>query len=94
MFHLQDLQKTIRILEFELVEQRKLLDRADSLNKYLVQEVNTLRKERGMKEVELNMLSVEVDALRGREDRCAKDDLRKLLQIIDRGVKEGALKVG
>lgn len=82
-------------MEFELAEHRKLLNRADSMNKYLLKEVNSLRKERGMKEVELNMLSVEIDALRDTdEDRLARENLKQLLRIVDRGVKEGVLKVG
>lgn len=62
------------------------------MNKYLLKEANSLRKERGMKEVELNMLSVEIDTLRDTdEDRMARE---QLMQVIDRGVKEGVLKVG
>lgn len=92
---LQDLQQTIRRLEFELAEHRKLLNRADSMNKYLLKEVNSLRKDRGMKEVELNNLSVEIDALRDtEEDRLARENLKRLLEVIGRGVKDGVLKVG
>lgn len=54
-----------------------------------------MRKERGMKEVEVNQLSDEIGALRDAEgDRMAKDDLRRLLLVVDRGVKEGVIKVG
>jgi hypothetical protein len=82
-------------LEFELAEHRKLLDRADSTNKYLLQEVNTLRKERGMKVVEVNLLSEEIGALRGTgEEGVAKEDLKRTLLIVDKGVKEGVIKVG
>ena len=90
----QDFEQTIRRLEFDLSEHMKLLNRADAMNKYLLKEVNELRKERGMREVELNSLSVQVDGLRDKQQDQIRADLSHVIQLIDSGVKEGVLKVG
>lgn len=90
----QDFEQTIRRLEFDLSEHMKVLNRADAMNKYLLKEVNELRKERGMREVELNSLSVQVDGLRDKQQDQTRADLSHVIHLIDSGVKEGVLKVG
>ena len=89
------MERKIRGLKCELAECQKLFERADSMNQYLLKEANGLRKERGMKEVELSLLSEEVDALRiSDQEQSPKQRLEKLLNLLDKGIKEGILKVG
>ncbi len=77
-------------------EHRNLLKKADSNNQYLLKEVNNLRKERGMREVELNGINHQVNALSkdSKLARLAEEDLGHVIGLIDRGVSDGMLKVG
>ena len=65
------------------------------MNQQLLKEINSLRKERGMREVELNSFSVQLGALSEGKHQAMQleDDLRNVLQLIQRGIDEGLLKV-
>lgn len=66
------------------------------MNQQLLKDLNALRKERGMRVVELNGFSDQVNALTKNSQlgRRAEDDLELVVHLIDEGVKEGVLKVG
>ncbi len=91
----QGLQQAIRRLESELKERLKLLSHAESMNQQLLKEINSLRKERGMREVELNSFSVQLGALSEGKHQAMQlqEDLQNLLKLIQRGIDEGILKV-
>lgn len=65
------------------------------MNQYLLKEVNTLRKERGMSVIELNSVANKVDDLNKTNQlgRLAREELHHVLQLIDAAVKGGMLKV-
>ena len=82
-------------MKSELVEHQNLLKTVDATNHHLLNEVNSLRKERGMREVELSLFTDQVNALNkeGQQGRRAEEDLGHLIHLIDQGIKEGVLKV-
>lgn len=73
-----------------------MLQWAKATNEGLLKDVNSLRKERGMREVEMNGFSHQMDLLskNSKQGRRAEEDLSHVMEIISRGVKEGLLKVG
>ena len=72
-----------------------MLSDAESMNQQLLKEVNSLRKERGMREVELNSFSVQLGALSEGKHQAmqVEEDLTNLLQLIEKSITEGILKV-
>ena len=90
-----ELQQNIRNLESELAEHQKLLKLADSQNHFLLKEVNGLRRERGMREVELGLFNDQVNSLNKDSmlGRLVDEDLGRILTLLEEGVETGILKV-
>ncbi len=82
-------------MEAELHENRTLLQLAESRNRFLLKEVNGLRKERGMREVELEQISDQVSSLNrdSMMGRMVEDDLNNILAVLEDGVDSGVVKV-
>lgn len=78
-----------------MAEYQKLLRMADSQNQFLLKEVNGLRKERGMREVELGLFSDQVHSLNKDSmlGRLVDEDLGHILTVLEDGVETGKLKV-
>lgn len=79
----------------EVQEGKTLLQLAESRNRFLLKEVNELRKERGMREVELEQVSGKVTSL-NRDSilgRMVEDDLNSILSVLEDGVESGVVKV-